>query len=202
MEPALPDTLHLPPPRTSGGLPLLDAMARRHSSREFSSYELPQQVLSDLLWAACGVNRAHTHGRTAPSARNWQEIQVYLARADGLYCYEPAVHGLRHVLRGDLRAATGSQDFVGTAPLNLVYVADLGRVDATDPLERRVYCAADAAFVAQNVYLFCASEGLACVVRGLVPRRALAQAMGLAPTQRVILAQTVGFPAGHGLSLV
>ncbi len=173
------------------------ALAGRHSTREFSSAEIPAQLVSDLLWAADGVNRVQTGGRTAPSAKNWREIDIYVARGDGLHVYDSTLHGLRHVLRQDLRAATGIQDFVGAAPINLVYVADLARVDSTDPVERRFYCAADAAFIAQNVYLFCASEGLACVIRGAVNRRALAQAMQLGPHQRVIFAQTLGFPTSH-----
>lgn len=194
MDTLLSDTVALPRPRTSGGRPLLDALAARHSTREYSDRELSPQLLSDLLWAANGINRSGSGGRTAPSARNWREVEVYVARADGLYLYHPDSHKLSHIWHGDLRAATGAQDFVGTAPLNLVYVADLALVDATDPLERRFFCAADAAFMAQNVYLFCASEGLACVVRGAVPRRELAQAMHLGQRQRVILAQTVGYP--------
>ncbi|MCK9368310.1 MAG: nitroreductase family protein [Metallibacterium scheffleri] len=189
-----PETLALPAPRTSGGLPLMAALGRRHSTREYSARDLSPQVLSDLLWAADGINRTATGGRTAPSAKNWGEIDVYVARVDGLHLYQPASHDLRQVLTLDLRAATGVQDFVGTAPLNLIYVADLTRVESAKPVERRFYGAADAAFIAQNVYLFCASEGLATVVRGLINRRDLAQAMQLARTQRVILAQTVGYP--------
>lgn len=187
--------IELPPPSTAGGLPLLDALRQRHSSREFSTRELPVQVLSNLLWAADGVNRGDSGGRTAPSAKNWQEIDVYLALPLGLYRYDAAHHQLHAVLGEDLRLRTGMQDFVGHAPLNLVYVADLSRVDASSSDERRFYCAADAGFIAQNVYLYCAASGLATVVRGLVDRRALAQAMGLRPQQRVLLAQTVGYPA-------
>lgn len=187
-------TVVLPSPRTGGGKPLMAALAARISTREFSVRKLPQQLLSDLLWAADGINRVQTAGRTAPSAKDWREIDIYLVREEGLDAYHPATHSLQQVLRRDLRLATGIQEFVGIAPLNLIYVADLTRVDVADDMERRFYCAADAAFIAQNVYLFCASEGLACVVRGAVNRRELAQAMQLKETQRVILAQTVGYP--------
>lgn len=195
MEIGLVDTLELPAPRTRGGTPLLEALQRRHSTRAYAARSVPVQLQSDLLWAACGVNRAATGGRTVPSTRNWSEIDVYVLRSDGAFVFEPEPHRLRHVVAGDLRAQSGAQDFVGVAPINLVYVADLSRVESSDALERRFYCAADAAFIAQNVYLFCASEGLACVVRGLVDRRALARALHLGPRQRVILAQTVGYPA-------
>lgn len=186
----------LPPPRTEGGMPLMRALANRHSSREFSPRELPLQLQSDLLWAAFGINRSDSGGRTAPSARNWREVDVYVAREDAVFLYEPGSHSLERVVAADLRAMTGMQDFVGLAPLNLVYVADLAKVTSDDPVERRFYNAADAAFIAQNVYLLCASEGLATVVRGMVDRRGLSKALALGPRQRVLFAQTVGFPAG------
>ena len=187
----------LPDPRTIGGQPLMVSLMARRSSREFSSRELPLQVLSNLLWAANGVNRAEAGGRTAPSARNWQEIDIYLTRADGLFRYDPTAHALEHISARDLRAVTGLQDFVGQAPLNLLYVADLSKVTATNPTERRFYCAADAGFIAQNVYLFCAADGLATVGRGLGNRAALAADMQLNPQQRVLLAQTVGYHSEH-----
>lgn len=183
----------LPVPRTTGGMPLLSALARRHSTRRYSDRALPGQLLSDLLWAAGGINRPETGGRTAPSARNWHEIDIYVVTAGGAYRYEPEGHCLHPVLAEDVRAATGLQDFVGTAPLELVYVADLARMEETAPLERRFYCGADAGAIAQSVYLFCAAEGLASVVRGLVDRRALVRVLRLGARQRVLLAQTVGF---------
>jgi SagB-type dehydrogenase family enzyme len=193
---ALPiDVVRLPPPDTDGGLPLMAALKRRHSSREFSGKPLPPQVLSNLLWAACGVNRADTRGRTAPSARNWQEIDLYVATRDGLFLYEPQPHGLKRLDTLDVRAASGMQEFVASAPVNLVYVADLSRIEAADDSERRFYTAADAGFIAQNVYLYCASYNLATVVRGLVDRRHFAQLANLKARQRVLLAQTVGYPA-------
>lgn len=185
----------LPPPVTSGGGSLRDALLQRRSVREFSDRPLTQQMLSDLLWAADGVNRA-AGGRTAPSARNWQEIDIYAATAAGLFRYEPEGHRLHPVLSADVRAHTGLQDFVTRVPLNLIYVADLGRVSTADDSERRFYSGADAGFIAQNVYLFCASEGLATVVRGLVDRPEMARIMALGPQQRVLLAQSIGYPVG------
>jgi SagB-type dehydrogenase family enzyme len=188
-----PELIALPAARTSGGKPLLDALRARQSLREFSEQDMSLQDLSDLLWAAHGINRADGH-RTAPSARNWQEIDVYVALKYGLFLHDPHAHSLKKILDQDIREATGMQDFVGTAPLNLIYVADLARMDAKDRTEQRFYSAIDAGFIAQNVYLYCASEGLATVVRGLVPRKELAQLMRLRPVQRVIVAQTVGYP--------
>lgn len=185
----------LPAPATSGGMPLLSALARRHSTRVYTERALSPQLLSGLLWAAGGINRPATGGRTAPSARNWHEIDIDVAAADGAWRYEPEDHCLHAVLASDVRASTGLQEFVGTAALDLVYVADLSRMEVSDPLERRFYCGADAGAIAQNVYLFCAAEGLATVVRGLVDRHGLVRALGLGARQRVLLAQTVGFAA-------
>jgi len=187
--------IKLPPADTAGGKPLMQALKERHSSREFSAESLPLSVLANLLWAANGVNRPDSGYRTAPSAKGWHEIDVYVALADGLYLYDARAHVLKRVVARDLRAQTGRQDFVGEAPVNLVYVADESRMDAdTSAADRQFYMAADAGFIAQNVYLFCASQGLATVVRGWVDKPALARAMQLRPDQRVVLAQTVGYP--------
>jgi SagB-type dehydrogenase family enzyme len=185
--------LVLPEPQTAGGMPLMDALRARHSAREFSDRVLPAQALSDLLWAADGVNRGDGK-RTAPSARDWREIDVYVFTADGVFVYEAKAHALRRVSDRDLRALTGRQDFPASAPANLVYVADTTRMADTDAEQKTFYAATDTGFIAQNVYLFCASAGLACVVRGSVDREALANALALKPEQRITLAQTVGYP--------
>lgn len=192
---ARPRTLALPSPAQQGGLPLLEALKARHSSREFSRKPLPLELLSDLLWAAFGMNRPQGGGRTAPSAHDWEEIDVYVALARGTYVYRAAEHALLEVSGQDLRAATGIQPFVAQAPLDLVYVADLSRMTQASEEEKRWYSGPDAGFIAENVYLFCASAGLATVVRGMVDRAALGRALRLKPEQQIILAQTVGFPA-------
>jgi len=186
----------LPPAQTAGGMPLMQALKARHSTREFSSKAFPAQILSDLLWAAAGVNRPDSGKRTAPSARDWREIDVYMLMADGAYRYDGKAHALRLVVARDLRALAGTQDFVATAPVNLVYVADLARMRGARETERDLYLGADTGFMAQNVYLYCASAGLATVVRGSVDRVALAKALGLTAQQRITLAQTVGYPEG------
>lgn len=185
----------LPAPQTEGGKPLLQVLKQRHSSREFSDKTLSTQQLSNLLWAAAGVNRGDSGKRTAPSARDWREIDIYVVTAEAVYRFDNDAHGLQSVHNGDLRAATGVQDFVATAPLNLVYIADLSRMAGADNEQQQLYAAADTGFIAQNVYLFCASEGLATVVRGSIDRKAMSKALGLKPSQRIILAQTVGYPA-------
>jgi SagB-type dehydrogenase family enzyme len=183
----------LPPPQTSGGRPLMQVLKDRHSTREFSNQKLSPQVLSNLLWAAFGVNRPDGK-RTAPSAGNSQEIDIYVATQDGLYLYDAKANALNPVLAQDVRGATGQQPFVKEAPVNLVYVADLAKAGRASREELTLYTAADTGFIAQNVYLFCASEGLAAVVRGNVDRAALAKLIKLRPDQEIILAQTVGYP--------
>lgn len=190
--------IKLLPPETAGGMPLMQALKARHSTREFSSKPLPPQVLANLLWAASGVNRPDTGQRTAPSAHDWREIDVVVTTADGAYRYDPPTHALKRVAAGDLRPLAGVQDFVATVPLNLVYVADLDRMSGASAEDKAFYSATDAGFIAQNVYLYCASAGLAVVVRGLIDREALGAALGLGKHQRVILAQSVGYPAGGG----
>lgn len=189
--------IDLPAPGTEGGLPLMQALALRHTSRSFSTEELPGQVLSDLLWAAAGINRPESGKRTAPTARNWQEIDIYVAMEEGLYIYDPEQHALIPVLAGDFRALTGSQDFVAWAPVNLVYVADYDRMGKAPEDVKKAYSWADTGFIAQNVYLYCASAGLSSVVRGLVDRDALEEAMELPPTRHVVFGHTVGYPASE-----
>ena len=184
----------LPPPRMEGGTPLMQTLKARHSTREFGAQPLPQQTLSDLLWAADGVNRPESGKRTAPSARDWREIEVYVVTAKGVQVYLPETHALHRVLERDVRATTGRQDYPGGAPLNLVYVANYQRMTGVTEEEKTFYAAADTGLMAENVYLYCASSGLGVVVRGAVDREALAVALGLGPHQHITLAQTVGYP--------
>jgi nitroreductase len=183
----------LPRPRQSGGMPLLEALKLRRSIREYSDRLLPAQVLSDLLWAAFGINRPGGD-RTAPYWRHIMVIDIYAAMADGVWLYEPKRHVLVPHLRADIRAQTGLQDFVGTAPLNLVYVAHGERMRDIAASDQRLYASVDTGFIGQNVYLFCASEGLATVFRGAVDYNGLNHAMQLGTDQFVTFAQTVGYP--------
>jgi len=185
--------LPLPQPQTSGGKPLMQVLKDRQSTREFSNQKLSPQMLSNLLWAAFGINRPDGK-RTAPSAINWQEIDIYVAMQDSLYVYDAKANALNTVLAQDVRGATGTQPFVIDAPVNLVYVADLGKTGRVSGEYQTLFTAADTGFIAQNVYLFCASEGLVTVVRGSVDREALAKLMKLRPDQKIMLAQTVGYP--------
>lgn len=188
------EIIKLPAPQMTGGKPLLDCLKSRQSMREFSPEKLSPQVLSNLLWAAFGINRPDSGKRTAPSAVNWQDIDLYAATADGLFLYLPKEHALKKVLAEDVRAATGSQDFVKTAPLDLVYVSDYSKIPRGTDEDKRFHSGAHTGFISQNVYLFCASEGLNTVVRGLVDREAAAKTMNLRPEQHITFAQTVGHP--------
>ena len=185
--------IELPPARTSGGKPLFDALKLRRSTREYAAQALPPQVLSDLLWAAFGINRP-SGDRTAPYWRHIMVIDVYAAMANGVWLYDPKRHALMQHLRADLRALTGRQDFAGIAPLNLVYVAHGERMQDVSVEDRRLFASVDAAFIGQNVYLYCASEGLGTVFRGAVDYPKLTAAMQLGAGQFVTFAQTVGYP--------
>jgi len=187
------EAIKLPPPQTDGGKPLMQVLKARHTSREFDTAALPMQVLSNLLWAGFGVNREDGK-RTAPSAVNWQEIDIYVFLQAGTYVYQARENVLKPVATGDLRAATGSQPFVATVPVNLVYVADFTKTGKIPPEQRDIWSPADAGFIAQNVYLFCASEGLNVVVRGMIDKTTLAQKLQLRPEQRIWLAQSIGYP--------
>jgi nitroreductase len=180
-------------PVTEGGKPLMEALRLRSTSREFAPTPLPDQLLSNLLWAAWGINRPDGK-RTAPSAMNRQEIDLYVAMERGLYLYDAKGHRLVPVVAGDLRTLTGRQPFVAKAPATLVTVADLERMGNAPDSEKEPWAAAGAACISQNVYLFCASEGLVTGVRAAIDKPALAAAMKLAANQRVIFAQTVGYP--------
>ena len=176
----------------------MSALAARKSTRAFSPKEIPIQTLSNLLWAASGLNREN--GRmTAPTACNWQEIEIYAFMKGGVYVYLPKENILKKYMDGDMRAMTGMQEFVRTAPLVLVYVADRSKMKGRDGLEadekaKDFYCCTDTGFVSQNVYLFCASEKLNTVVIGYLDRVELEKVLKLSKDKKVILSQPIGLP--------
>ena len=188
-----PEHLDLPTPRLEGGQSLISALRQRHSTREYSDQSLPLPVLSELLWAAFGVNRPNGD-RTVPYWRHVMVIDVYISMQDGVWRYEPANHTLTRYLQEDIRDRTGLQDFVAIAPLNLIYVAHGERMADVAPEDRRLYASVDAAF-GDAAGLFCASEGLGTVFRGAVDYAGLARSLRLSDTQFVTFAQTVGYPA-------
>ena len=189
----------LPSPVCTGGMPLRDALMARRSMRTYSErrFDLNDandlQLLSDLLWAAFGPVSARR--RSAPSSHNRQETELYVLLPEGVFVYDATTEGCRLVPVGDkdLRAASGAQDYVGTAAMEIAFVADTTKVTGKSPrgLVETIYV--DTGFISQNIYLFCASEGLATVVRAMVPKDTLAAVLGLAPTQEITLVQTVGW---------
>jgi nitroreductase len=188
-----PKPIQLLTPQPGGGSPLMQLLWKRKSSREFSSKPLPVEVLSNLLWAGFGINRPDGH-RTAPSARNWQDIDIYVILPDGLYLYDTKANQLKLMVAQDLRGVAGTQPYVKEAPVNLIYVSDYAKMGTAANEEKAFLSAADTGFISGNVYLYCASEGLATVVRAMIDRPALAKAMNLRPDQNITLAQSVGYP--------
>ena len=205
----------LPKPQTTGGMPLMDALSARKTTREFSADKLPLQVLSNLLWAAFGVNRAEMAGRTpkpgrtAPSAMNLQEIDLYVAFLEGVYLYEAVPHRLVPVVAKDVRALTNRNAAAGTAALCFIFVEDQDKRPAppakpqpagAPPVKpeaaappRATSGEVDTGFIGQNIYLFCASEGLNAWFYG-TDREGMAKALNLRPGQHVLYGQSVGYP--------
>jgi nitroreductase len=198
----------LPRPRISGRRTLAAALKRRRTTRSIRDKKLPLQVLSNLLWAACGVNRKTgpfgVPGRTAGSASNSQEIDVYVAMAEATYLYDAASHRLVPVARGDLRAlaiSAGQRGAGDRAPVRLVYVVDIDKFSGAgfqepglyDPEIQKSYYYVDTGLIAENVHLFAASEGLAAWFHNC-NRAALSKRLRLGPAQRALFGQTVGYP--------
>jgi len=190
--PIFAQDIQLLPPQFEKSATLFGALKNRRTERSFSEKELSLEQLSNLLWAAVGTNRPDNKKRTAPTARNDQEIDVYVAMQKGLYLYNAIDHVLVLVHGNDIRRKTGKQKLTEIAPVNLVYVADYDKMKG-DEESKKFYSATDTGFISQNVYLYCAAEGLGTVVRGWVDKDKLAPEMKLRPEQHITLAQTVGF---------
>jgi len=187
------EPIKLPAPQMDKGRPLMQALKNRQSLRNLSPDKLPLQELGNILWSARGINRPESGKLTAPTAKNWQEIDVYAALPGGLYLYNAKDHVLAPVLNEDLRQFAGKQKFVQTAPVVLIYTADFDKMTGASDENKIFYSATDTGFISQNVYLYCASEGLATVVLGMVDKPQLQEKMKLRPAQRVILSQPIGY---------
>lgn len=176
----------------------MQALNERQSIRTFKKENLTPQQLSEVLWAGWGINRPSDNKRTAPSSRNVQEIDVYVSLQSGLYLYVAESNTLKQIHNKDIRSFCGTQDYVADAPVNIVYVSDMGKMGKKEGDEIKdsdLFSSwANTSFIAQNVYLYCASANLGCVIRGLVARDQLAPQMGLRSNQRIILSQSVGIP--------
>ncbi len=187
--------IKLPKPKMDGGMPLMEALSKRQSLRNFdSTKELSLQMLSNLLWAADGINRAETGKRTAPSAVNWQHIEIYVSLKSGIYFFNHLSNELEMILVGDYRKDMGKQSFVADAPLVIVFVSNHDKMEGASEKAMEFYGATDCGNVSQNVYLFCTSESLSTVVIGMIDREKISKLLNLKDAQKVILCQPVGYP--------
>jgi SagB-type dehydrogenase family enzyme len=177
--------IQLAPPAKTGGKPLMEALNDRQSHRSFEKKDLPAQTLSDLLWAAYGFNREDK--RTVPSSQNRQEIDLYVMFSSGIYLYDAKSNVLILKEKGDFRTALGQANISDNASLSLIYVANL------DKASGREAGFIDSGFIAQNVYLYCASAGLGSVVRGSFARPDLHNVMKLTDKQEITIVQPVGY---------
>jgi SagB-type dehydrogenase family enzyme len=185
----------LPFPNMKGGKPLMEALKDRQTRRDFNQQKLTEQQLSDLLWAAFGINRPESDRRTAPSAVNWQETDIYVSLESGIYLYNAKKNELTAILSGDHRKDMGRQSFAGDAAVVLVFVADYSKMGVMASKEDKdFYSATDAGYISQNVYLYCSSENMATVVMGYINRDNIKDLLKLQNNQKVILSQCVGFP--------
>ena len=181
------DTIQLSTPDTLAGKPLMQVISRRKTDRKFDARNLSLKHLSEILWVANGINRANGK-RVVPSAMAQYPLQTYAVLANGIYFYNPQKHQLEPIVKGDFRSLAGKQTFVDTAPLNLLFIAKARNV--TDDFRMAMM---DSGYCGQNVYLYCASEGLKCVVRAGAKEIELLKAMNLETGYKFILAQTVGY---------
>lgn len=186
--------IKLPEPQLDKGIPLMQAFEKRHSTRNFSERDIPMQELANLLWAANGINRKESGKRTVPTARNRQDIDVYVCNKEGVFRYDAQEHALVTINNHDIRSMTGTQAYVATAPANLIIVSDLDKMEG-DRESNLQTANVEAGFVSQDIYLYCASENMATVVRGSIDRDKLAVEMELKPNQYIVVGQTVGYPA-------
>jgi SagB-type dehydrogenase family enzyme len=185
--------IQLPAPKKDGGIPIMKALQNRKSSRTFvAGKELTNQQISNLLWAAYGFNRPNK--RTAPSATDSQEFTLYVFLKSGIYKWDDSKNILIHIATGDYRTITGKQDFVKDASLNIVFVANYNKLTKyTTDIEKSNMAHINCGYISQNIYLYCASEGLATIVRGWIDKDEIAKKLQLPSYQKVIVAQSVGY---------
>ena len=190
--------IQLPEPAKTGGMPLMDAINRRASVKTFSDREIPLQIISDLLYAAGGINRADGH-LTTPTANDSRNMALYVVTPEAVYRYNRAGHALEEAVRGDFRADTGCQDYVETAYLQIVVLMDEAAGNErffASPMEKRVNMSYEhAGHISQNLYLVCMANGLNAVARIFIDHARLRKALKLDENLRIILAQTIGYPA-------
>ncbi len=185
-------TMELLPPRKDGGMPAMAALNNRKSTKEFSENPISQQQLSDLLWAMFGYNRTDIMKRTAPTAKNWQEVELYVINKEGVYIYDAKENKLKLSVEGDMRHIAGLQEYPKYAPLNILLVSDLDKIEKVNDIDKKITTSANAGFISQNAYIYCASENLACVARLMIDQKEIAKTLQLNQNQWVSMALTVG----------
>jgi len=185
--------IQLNKPDFSNDATLMNALLERQTNRSFSSQELSWQQLSDILWAANGVNRPDNGKRTAPSARNAQEIDIYAFTASGVFFYDAENHQLKRISDKDSRQGVYDRGDFHKAPLILVYVGNFDKMQGFDEDARNFYSATDVGFVSQNVYLYCATQGLSTVICGSFNREGADKVLKI-KNGKLLLAQPVGYP--------
>ena len=191
------ETIHLPPPETSGGMPLMQALSNRRSTKEFTQQVIERNRISNLLWAAFGINRPESGKRTVATAVNCQDIEVYVVFETAIYVYQAKEHRLIPVVNRDVRSLAATQGYAQVAPINLVYVSDYSKMADRFKDKKPIYAAFHAGSISQNVYLYCASAGLGAVVRDSVDRAGLRDALNLSDNQVIVMAQSVGYAPSH-----
>ncbi len=189
------EVIKLVAPVKSGGAPVMKVFNDRKSERTFAPEKLKPQDLSNLLWAANGINR--TDGkRTAPSAKNVQDVDVYVVMQEGAYLYDAKAHALNPVAAGDHRGAIAvSQDYVKSAPLVIVLVSDLTRLGNAANEQTKLMGAVDVGIVCQNINMACAGLGLSTVPRAWMNHEKLKEVLKLKETQLLLMNNPVGYPA-------
>ena len=186
------EKIELPLPKKTGGKPLMEALNKRESYKSFLTDDISLQQLSDLLWAMFGINRPEIGKCTAPTAKNWQATKLYVIKEEGIYLYNNKENCLELVLAGDHREIAGLQDYPKTAPVNVILIADLEKIEKINESEKQITASLDAGFIAQNAYLYCASEGLGCVARLYFDKALVVKTLNLPNTMWPTLAVTVG----------
>lgn len=189
--------IHLPRPETSGGMPLMQTLNNRMSTKEFTTQAIPLGQISNLLWAAFGINRPESGKRTVATAVNCQDIEVYVVLEKAAYVYQAKEHRLIPVVNQDVRSLAATQEYAKAAPINLVYVSDYSKMADRFKDKKPIYAAFHAGSISQNVYLYCASTGLGAVVRDSVDRAGLRDALNLSDNQVIVMAQSVGYAPSH-----
>ncbi|MDD5571145.1 MAG: nitroreductase family protein [Bacteroidales bacterium] len=183
----------LPKPDTTGGKPLMETLKKRSSSRSFSSKDLSLQELSNLLWAADGINRPNGK-RTAPSANAKYYITIYVALKSGVYLYDVPTHTLKQLFNKDIREKTGTQEFNKTAPVDLIYIGEGSKYGKAEETKKMLYYGVDSGEIAENVYLYCASAGLSNVIKGSFDREMLTKELQLKEDQFITFTHAIGYP--------